>query len=122
MRPRIIGVGNRADIEKHRARNMHAEIIVRWQRQHAGHLVGRVDDFDFGVVETGGEPIGGDKGSSGGWWHDRNLPAFPCSSLPDLIRQSISFEKTDTRVKPACDHLLTLRILRLAHPHPTPRT
>ena len=38
MRPRIVGIGDRADIEKHRARNMRAEIIVRRQRQHAGIL------------------------------------------------------------------------------------
>jgi hypothetical protein len=38
MRPRIIVVGNRIDIEKHGARNMRAEIIVRRQRQHPGIL------------------------------------------------------------------------------------
>ena len=58
MRPRIIVVGDRVDIEKHGARNMRAEIIVRWQRQHAGHLERGVDDFDSWIVDTGGEPIG----------------------------------------------------------------
>src|ERR1700730_8234653 len=43
---------------------------------------------------------------------------FPFSSLPGLTRQSIAlerdvFEGMDTRVKPACDGLLTLRLLRL---------
>ncbi len=58
MRPRIIVVGNRIDIEKHGARNMRTEIIVRRQRQHAGHLEGCVDDLDLWIVDTGGEPIG----------------------------------------------------------------
>ena len=66
MRPRVIGIGDGVDIEEHRARNMRAEIIVRRQRQHAGHLVGGVDDLDFGIVETGGEPVGGDKRIVGG--------------------------------------------------------
>src|ERR1700681_4318476 len=38
---------------------------------------------------------------------------FDQSSLPDLIRQSIAFERMDTRVKPACDGFSTLRLLRL---------
>src|SRR6185312_8115426 len=35
------------------------------------------------------------------------------SSLPDLIRQSVGLEAMDTRVKPACDEVLPLRLLRL---------
>src|SRR5882762_584264 len=73
MRPRVIRIGDGADIEKHRTWNMPAEIIVRWQRQHPGHLVGRVDDFDLWVVETGGEPIGGNKRSVGGCRHECKL-------------------------------------------------
>src|SRR6267378_803774 len=73
MRPRVIRIGDGADIEKHRTWNMPAEIIVRWQRQHPGHFVGRVDDFDLRVVETGGEPIGGNKRIVGGCRHGCKL-------------------------------------------------
>ena len=66
MRPRIVVIGDRIDIEKHRARNMRGEIIVDRQRQHARQLEGRVDDLDLGVVEMGGEPVGGDKRIVGG--------------------------------------------------------
>ena len=66
MRPRIVGIGDGVDVEEHRARNMRAEIIVRRQRQHAGQLGGCVDDPDLGIVETGGEPVGGDKRIVGG--------------------------------------------------------
>ncbi len=66
MRPRIVVIGDGIDIEEHRARNMRGKIIVRRQRQHAGHLVGRVDDLDFGIVDMGGKPIGGDQRIVGG--------------------------------------------------------
>src|SRR5712671_3191902 len=83
MRPRVIRIGDGADIEKHRAWNMPAEIIVRWQRQHPGHLVGRVDDFDLWVVETGGEPIGGNKRIVGGYRHVSNV--LPTIVMPGLV-------------------------------------
>src|SRR6202022_4863243 len=85
MRPRVIGSGDGPDIEKHRAWDMRAEIIVRWQRQHARHLVGRVDDFDFWIVETGGEPVAGDKRIVGGC---HGTISFQHSSWPGLSRPS----------------------------------
>ncbi len=66
MRPRIVAIGDGVDVEKHRAGNVRGEIIIGRQRQHAGHLVGRVDDFDFWVVEMGGEPVGRDQRIVGG--------------------------------------------------------
>ena len=76
MRPRVVGIGDGADIEKHRAWNMRAEIIVRWQRQHAGHLVGRVDDLDLRIVDVRGEPVGRDQRIVGGWHASNILSAF----------------------------------------------
>src|ERR1700682_3797053 len=98
MRPRVIRIGDGADVEEHRAWNMPAEIIVRWQRQHPRHLVGCVDDFDLWVVETGGEPIGGNKRIVGGCRHgciisfssfrDALLSAGPESILPVVVMDS----------------------------------
>src|SRR6202035_4951276 len=99
MRPRVVGIGDGVDIEKHRARNMRAEIIVRWQWQHAGHLVGRVDDFDFWVIETGGEPVGGDQRVVGGCHCAKSLLSFRDAPLA-TSRKRTSF-KTRFRVR-AC--------------------
>ncbi len=66
MRPRIIVIGDRIDVEKHRARNMGGEIVVDRQRQHARQFEGRIDNTHLGVVDMGGEPVGGDKRIVGG--------------------------------------------------------
>ena len=54
------------DVEIDRAWNVGGEKIVRRQRQHARHLVGRIDDLDPGIFEPGGKPVGGDKRIVGG--------------------------------------------------------
>ncbi len=104
MRPGVIGIGDGPDIEKHRAWNMRAEIIIRWQRQHARHLVGCVDDFDFWIVETGGEPIGGDQRIVGG---RHGTISFQHSSWPGLSRPSTFYfaccKDVDARDRPGHD-------------------
>ena len=54
-------IGNRIDIEKHRARNMRGEIVVDRQRHDAGQLERRVDNANFRIVDMGSEPIGRDE-------------------------------------------------------------
>src|SRR4030095_15513491 len=94
MRPRIIVVGNRVDIEEHGARNMRAEIIVRRQRQHAGHLEGSVDDFDFWIVDPAGKPIGCAERIVGGW---RHAWSFQLLSWSGSSRPSTSFTLQDSK-------------------------
>ena len=66
MRQRIGMIGDRVDVEPHRARDVRVEIVVLRQRQDARHLELRVDDLDAGIAEMGGEPFGGDKRIVGG--------------------------------------------------------
>src|SRR5260370_855571 len=57
-------------------------------------------------VETSGSSVAGGM--------DANLPAFPLFVIAGLDPAiHLFFEKMDTRVKPACDSLSTLRLLRL---------
>src|ERR1700737_4169868 len=101
MRPRAIGIGDGPDMEKHRAWGMRPEIILRWRRQHAPHLLGRVDDFDFWIVETGGEPVAGDKRIVGGC---HGTISFQHSSWPGLSQPSTFYfaccKDVDGRDKP----------------------
>src|SRR6266404_2357411 len=100
MRPRVVAIGDVPDIEKHRAWNMRAEIIVRWQRQHARHLVGRVDDFDLRIVETSSEPVSGGKRIVGRWCH---AMSSQLSSWPGIaVQRTASFPLAYARPSTFC--------------------
>ncbi len=85
MRSRIPVIGDGVDVEEHRARQMHGPVIVHGQRQHAGQFGGRINDPDPGIIDMGGEPIGGDKRIVGGgchWFISSQRSSWPGSSRP----------------------------------------